>query len=274
MKQTIFHTLAALCLMLPTTCMAQQENPRGVYKLTGLIDKRGDLIKEPFDQYKICTDSVTLMFTVQGSQYGLSRNDRDVFNYTGEAPDAKDEKATRIYDSNAQHFTQKWWSTMQGHILFPENGWCTEYYESGKYSETAKQILDAMMSVPASDPKNPLIGAWRFTGMMDELRDTKKELKRLQEATRNMRHNGYLILTPSHAVMHGNAGRGSVNSLSFPDKKSIKIGNTTMRVIWLTSDCFAMEVHPEGYRTDYEIWQRVTGSTPVLNKIASQFVIH
>ena len=35
------------------------DNPRGVYKLTGLLDKYGNVIKEPFDQYKICTDSVT-----------------------------------------------------------------------------------------------------------------------------------------------------------------------------------------------------------------------
>lgn len=178
------------------------ESPRGVYKLTYMRDKHGNLIQGPFDQYKICTDSVTLMFTVNGNQFFLNKNDSQIFNYTGEEPDANDTTATRIFDSNAAHFTQKWWSTYSNHIYFPKNDWCTEYYESGKYSDNAKQILDALMSPNVSHPKNPFIGTWRLIGMMDEWRNVKKELKKLREDAAKGMNIGNLIFTPhkSHHV--------------------------------------------------------------------------
>ena len=58
MKKLLIHfSMIAVCMMLPATMMAQQEentgNPRGVYKLIGLLDKYDTLIKEPYDQYKI-----------------------------------------------------------------------------------------------------------------------------------------------------------------------------------------------------------------------------
>ena len=79
---SILMVTAAIALV-PARSMAQKENPRGVYKLMTVTDKYGNPIKEPFDQYKICTDSVTLMFTVQGNQYSLGKNDKEIFNYTG-----------------------------------------------------------------------------------------------------------------------------------------------------------------------------------------------
>ena len=46
-----------LLLMVSTFSMhAQTGNPRGIYKLAGVNGKDGKYFKEPFDQYKICTD--------------------------------------------------------------------------------------------------------------------------------------------------------------------------------------------------------------------------
>ena len=47
---------------------AQTENPRGIYKMTTLTGKQGE-VKAPFEQYKICTDSVTLMVTERAAFY-------------------------------------------------------------------------------------------------------------------------------------------------------------------------------------------------------------
>lgn len=256
------------------------ESPRGVYKLTYMRDKHGNLIQGPFDQYKICTDSVTLMLNVQGNQFFLNKNDSQIFNYTGEEPDANDTTATRIFDSNAAHFTQKWWSTYSSHIYFPKNDWCTEYYESGKYSDNAKQILDALMSPNVSHPKNPFIGTWRLIGMMDELRNVKKELKKLREDAAKGMNIGNLIFTPTRVIMYGNNSRSSsIEHLAYAGKwKKIMIGDGQRlhehAITWLSKDCIAMEVHIDGFRTDYQIWERVTDSTPLFNKIASQYVIH
>ncbi len=282
MKATITHVLAtAAIIAMPTFCVAQTENPRGVYKLTSLIDKEGLTIQAPFDQYKICTDSVTLMFSVKDDHFMLDKNDSQVFNYTGEEPDANNATATRIFDSNAEHFTLKWWSTYQSHLYFPHNDWCTEFYESGKYSVNAKAILDALMSPNDSHPQNPFIGTWRFIGMMDELRDVKKQLNALRKDAQEGMDIGHLIFTHSHAIMYSKSARGgSIELAAYDGKKKIMMVDEQHKkahehaFIWLSKDCFAMEVHLEGYRTDYQIWERVPDSTPLFNHIASQYVVH
>lgn len=254
-------------LRIVSTLSDAHENPRGVYKLTGLLDSYGNLIKEPFDQYKICTDSVTMMLTISGNQFLLGRNDKSIFNYTGEEPDAHDATATRIFNSNAEHFTLKWWSTTSGHLYFPHNDWCTEYYESGKYSETGKKIIDALMSTSAKDPKNPLIGSWRMIGMVDELRDMKQELKRLQD---NPSEGFYFIFTPTNIVAIGR-NTGMLYPAPNPyDKKTFKVGNNENKITWLSKDLIAIEVR-QGYHTDYKILQRMSHST-VYDGIASHYV--
>lgn len=278
MKKNVFFTFLALVAM---TAQAQTENPRGVYKLTSLIDKEGVTIQAPFDQYKICTDSVTLMFSTQGGNFSLGKNDTQVFNYTGEEPDAHDATATRIFDSNAEHFTLKWWSTYPNHLYFPHNDWCTEFYESGKYTNNAKAILDALMSPNASHPQNPFIGTWRFLGMMDELRDVKKQLNALRKDAAKGMNIGNLIFTHSYAIMYSNSTRGgSIELAAYNGKKKIMMVDEQHKkahehaFIWLSKDCFAMEVHLDGYRTDYQIWERMPDSTPLFNRIASQYVVH
>jgi hypothetical protein len=274
MNKAMKMFMAAAILLLPALSNAQTENPRGIYKLMTLTGKQGE-VKAPFEQYKICTDSVTLMLSMRQAAFMISQNDKKVFNYTGEEPDANDTTATRIFDSNAEHFTLKWWSTYSSHLIFPNNDWCTEFYESGQYSQKGRLILNALMSPPASDPKNPLVGTWRILGQMDELRDVKKELKRIHEEIENhpMNHHTYLIYTPTHAIA-SNGTSGVVNNFKPIDKKSFKVGNETHRITWLSKDCIAVEVHPQDYRTDYQILQRVTNSTPLFNKIASRYVIH
>ena len=282
MKATFTNIMAAAAIAFaPTLCMAQTDNPRGVYKLTSLINKEGVTIQAPFDQYKICTDSVTLMFTMQGSGFSLGKNDSQVFNYTGEKPDANNATATRIFDSNAEHFTLKWWSTYQSHLYFPHNDWCTEFYESGKYTNNAKAILDALMTPNASHPQNPFIGTWRFLGMMDELRDVKKQLNALRKDAAKGMNIGNLIFTHSHAIMYSNSTRGgSIELAAYNGKKKIMMVDEQHKkahehaFIWLSKDCFAMEVHLDGYRTDYQIWERMPDSTPLFNRIASQYVVH
>ena len=125
---SILMATAAIALV-PTTSMAQTENPRGVYKLMAQTDKNGNLSRDTYDGYKICTDSITLMFTVQGCIYYLSNMDDEIFNYTGEEPDAHNATAMRIFDSDAEHFTLKWWNNKSSSLFFPYKDWCTEYYE-------------------------------------------------------------------------------------------------------------------------------------------------
>ena len=106
MKKSIFTLLLASLTMGSS---AQTENPRGIYKMMTLTGKMGE-VKAPFEQYKVCTDSITLMVSFNAAFFSISDNDHKVFTYTGDQPKDENDKSTLIYDSNADHFSMKWWS--------------------------------------------------------------------------------------------------------------------------------------------------------------------
>ena len=77
--------VAAVFASLPIPLSAQTENPRGIYKMVKLVGNLGE-IDAPFEQYKICSDSITLTMSVMGSQFRIYDNDHQVFNHTGSLP--------------------------------------------------------------------------------------------------------------------------------------------------------------------------------------------
>ena len=124
---------------------SNRENPRGLYKMTKLVGKRGE-IDAPFDQYKYCTDSITLTLFMDRHRLRISHIDDMVFNYTGEFPASEDDRNTLIYNSNSKHFSEKWWSTYLNHFCFPNGDWCIEHYESGLMSEEARPYLETLLA--------------------------------------------------------------------------------------------------------------------------------
>jgi len=280
MKRTASILMAAL-ICLPALVNAQterttsngsqgRENPRGIYKMTTLTGKLGE-VKAPLHQYKICTDSVTLMVAERDAFFSISNNDHQVFNYTGDQPKKEGDKSPLIYDSNDKQFILKWWSTYTNHIHFPKNDWCLEKYESGKYSETSKVFFDALTGKVEMDEQNPLTGTWRIFGYVDELRDVKRELPRLHEQYPNSKYfNCFMVLGSKDMVMLAVNG-GGVDKITYNGKKSYKVGTMTHLVKWLSKDRIAVAEHID-YRIDWMIMERVTdGSTP-LSHIASQYV--
>lgn len=158
-----------LLLFIPAllaSCMAKEsnnENPRGVYKMTKLIGKTGE-IDAPFDQYQICTDSITMLAWMEndGRLY-INGTYKDVLNYTGDTPKDSTDKSILIYNSNARGFALKWWSDYNNHIYFPKGDWCTELYEANLYSADAEPFFNILMNAqnPDGDP-NSYLGTWRL----------------------------------------------------------------------------------------------------------------
>lgn len=271
-KKIALSLMAAALLTLPMVVNAQTENPRGIYKMITLTGKQGE-IKAPFDQYKICTDSVTLMLSTQKAAFQITDTDHKVFEYTGDQPKDQDDKSTLIYDSNADHFTMKWWSTNRGHLYFPDNDWCIEKYEANQYSETAQLAFEALNAVPAFDKNNPLLGTWRILGDVDELRDVKNVLPKMHENYETSKNfNSFYVFTPkSFALVL--LGRGGVaNPVEYDGKKSYKLNNKTIsNVRWLTKDRIAVEERID-YRIDWKILERVTDGETMMSRFARQYV--
>ena len=268
MKKSI---LALLLVSLALGAAAQTENPRGIYKLMTLIGKNGE-VNSPFHQYKICTDSLTLMVVFQRNNvFTMNNNDRQVFNYTGDQPKSDEDKSILIYDSNGEHFTEKWWSDFRGHTIFPENDWCVEKYQSGQYTAESRACFDAMSGKAEVDAANPLSGTWRMIGMVDELRDVKKALPRLHEQYPNSRYfNRFQIFSPKNIVRVDGSG-GYVVDAVYDGKKSYTYNDVTHQVKWLEKDRIAVEYHTE-IGTDWQILERVTDGQTPLSHIISQYI--
>lgn len=279
MKRIIFSILAFAMTFASAT--AQTENPRGVYKMKSLIDKTGLEIKAPFDQYKVCTDSATLMVSVNGTSFNVGKNDNDIYNYTGEEPDATDSTKIRIFDSNAEHFTLKWWSTYSHHIYFPDNDWCTEYYVSNSYSEMGKIVFDALMTPPATtvDKAKPICGSWCEMGDFDELSDVKKfvkeqkkERKAFSDAT--AKPNDIVVITPEHMVTIGGRVYDFVSDgkNSFYNNKE-KHEGSKHNVTWLSPDLIAVSVgRNNGKFTDYVLWHRIKSDITPMSRIVQKYI--
>lgn len=271
MNRTMKLLIAAAFLSLPVMSNAQTENPRGIYKMMTLTGKQGE-IRAPFDQYKICTDSVTLMLSVQGNTFQIQDTDNKVFDYTGNQPKSENDKSTLIYDSNAEHFTLKWWNAGRGHLYFPDNNWCIEKYVANQYSETGRKAFDAITVAPIVDKTNPILGTWRILGDVDELRNIKKALpKMLENYETSNYYNTFYIFSPETFALVVRLQAGVVNPVEYEGKKAYKLNNKTVHVKWLTKDRIAIEEKID-YRTDWKILERIIDGQTMLSRISSQNV--
>lgn len=270
MNKTEKILMAAVMMILPIVVNAQTENPRGIYKMTTLTGRLGE-INAPFEQYKVCTDSITLMVSENMNGFNITCNDRQVLNYTGEQPKTEGDKSTLIYDSNAEQFKLKWWSTYANHLYFPKDDWCIEKYESGKYSDRSKILFDALTGTAETDAKNPLTGTWRFIGYVDELRDVKKELPKLHEKYPSSAYfNTFMVFSPGYLTSVFNIG-GGVDKVEYEGKKAYKAGNKVYQVKWLSKNRIAIE-YCQDYRIDWMILERMTDGTTPLSHIASYYL--
>lgn len=267
----LIKTMAVTALVsLPLTGNAQTENPRGIYKMTTLTGKQGE-IKAPYNQYKICTDSITLMLNIQGSFFMIGQNDKNVFNYTGDQPKSEDDKSPLIYDSDADHFTLKWWSEYDYHPYFPKNDWCIEKYEANKYSEVGKIIFDALNGNVATDPANPLIGVWRLIDKVRELPDGEMEMPK-----QDNKDKWFYVFMPQECVMFHQSLGSVFDGVTYNGKESFTMKNGTRSVKWLSEDRIAIEMKQPNKPTDLhavDILERVTDGNSPLSCIASVYMM-
>ena len=173
----MFRTIIAIAVLLNATALsAQKADPRGIYHMVSITGRNGTE-PAPYDQYKICTDSMTWMVSITEDRsinrqweranrpyFIISDNDHMVFNYTGEQPDAVDATKSRIYNSGKKGFTLKWWSTSQNHRVFPHDDWCTEEYRSGSFSPSGEKIFNLLYSTKSKTKKDGIQGRWKVVG--------------------------------------------------------------------------------------------------------------
>lgn len=238
---TMKRTLLLLLAFVALTAQAQQKNPRGVYKLSSMESTRGKF-DAPFDQYKFCTDNVTLTLTIDEKNiiYIISDGDNAAFNYTGEEPDKNAPTASRIFNSDAKHFDLKWWSSFRNHVYFPENDWCTEHYEAGKYSPSGKAVFDALNDIPSEYKKESLYGTWCKVGEADDI-ESAKELAEELAADEILTTGPAVHFSKSHRVtMPDEESRGTIRKIETNGKTYYRTDGVTFNIHWLPGDYMAI----------------------------------
>ena len=209
----MLRTIITLAILLNVVGLqAQKSNPRGIYHIVSITGKNGTEAAM-YDQYKICTDSMTWMLSVMEdgrvNQHGekanrpyfeLGDNDHMVFNYTGEEPDTNESTKTRIYNSGKKGFTMKWWSTARGHSVFPENAWCIEQYESNNFSDSGKKIFDMLYSTKNKVKKDGLQGRWKVIGAI-KMSGSKIVDEWLKSGKLNLNENDYVPYQDEYAII-------------------------------------------------------------------------
>ena len=279
MKRFALLLFAMFTTLISTN--AQTENPRGIYKLVGINGKDGKYFKEPFDQYKLCGDKVTLMMVASGNGVRISRNDSQVFNYTGPEPASPDDKSSLIYDSDANGFKLKWWSNYPNHLIFPANDWCIETYRSNGFSKKMQAIAHGLQSKTVSEKKKDLSGRWRMLGLLDELDDVKKNLQRLKDGYAGSRYynRNFVVFSENYMLETVNHGQAYYDEIEHIGNKGYKIirdrfddsRNVTRMVTWISNDLIAVQLKMDDYRTDYQILERMKDEKPVLEYIYDYF---
>ena len=272
------------------------ENPRGIYKLMA-IKGRQELNPYPHDIYKICTDNITMRMNVVKDYYSrvfrIDHSDPEVFYYTGEKSELDEtDKSIRIFDSNAKHFTQKWWCTYRDSHYFPYNTWCYEFYESGKYSETARPIADMLTSAPTRDANNPLIGTWQYAMKIEKIAeegsknwiDELKKVDNMKDILDYFRQTEpkndfeeYYVFTPSFQFMMGMKNKsqgmiGSYEKITYKGKDAIvSPRGEEMEIHWLTDDMIAFKFQVRN-KDLYRIWERVKDERTMLDCVENWFL--
>ncbi|MBR0045635.1 MAG: hypothetical protein IJP75_01955 [Bacteroidaceae bacterium] len=242
-----------------------KENPRGVYKFMNFVGRGGKTYEASEDQYKICTDSMTLTLNVTENYFEFRKRDGDkIFNYTGEEPDVNDPHASRIYNSGDKQFDFKWWSVgYADKPMFPKNDWCIEHYESGMYSKVGKEVVEACMLSNYRDESNPFIGVWQFVATLKNS-PSKEDVDQFleKEGKNDSGRKQYRIVTPSH-IFFVDGMKGTAVRIKMNDKNSFEeffqMGSEMHTIQWLSPDTISV-----GADHEYLIWVRTAKEKPLL----------
>lgn len=299
MKKSFLLLFSTLLLIACVTKESNTENPRGVYKMTKLIGKTGE-IAAPFDQYQICTDSITMLAWIEGDgQIYINGTYDKVLNYTGETPKDSLDKSVLVFDSNSKGFALKWWSDFDNHIYFPKSDWCTELYELDLYSGIGKTYFDILMNEYKSN-ENPYWGTWRLVksfssdviemevfnvengkGVSSEKHQVLELLKNDKEYLENTiniakTRNPFLCtFSPLHLLcfelQSTQRGKGFLQNAKYGDKGFV-LNDNVFEVTWLSDDCFVATNFESNGNITHDLMIRDNATTPLISRIADYYI--
>lgn len=171
-----FITLFACLAMIIACSSAQNEDPKGLYKLQrlGYENGRPDHVPEMV-QYKYFSDyvPVTIMVMRNTSKeyiYALKQDEPHPYTFTGDVAVGEDGKGTRIYDTDSNHVTVEWYNTIRPNEpgVFPMNEFIREYYDRAGFEPQMTRSIE-MLQMKHKQPNHRLAGCWSLVGNYKEV---------------------------------------------------------------------------------------------------------
>ena len=167
------------CDSIARLIAGKKENPHGLYKLLRFSYENGAADKGPhIDQYKYCTDSLTLQLQVQKDVWNTTaqqqpefwmsilNQDRRPLTYTGNVAD----EDISIFDSDNRGFKLRWHNTIMNNEFMPMGQYITELYASGyKINANVRRVTDLLAMKLQQREGNRFFGCWRRVGVLTKV---------------------------------------------------------------------------------------------------------
>lgn len=266
-----FITLFACLAMIIACSSAQNEDPKGLYKLQrlGYENGRPDHVPEMV-QYKYFSDYVPVTIMVMRNTsneyiYVLKQDEPHPYTFTGDVAVGEDGKGTRIYDTDSNHVTVKWYNTIRPNEpgVFPMNEFIREYYDRTGFEPQMTRSIE-MLQMKHKQPNHRLAGCWSLVGNYKEV-DGERMLT-------NAPTDVYKIYGDTDVTCvfcRGDQIMGatilyrpmSYNEESKQDEKlvaGVREGGSAGVIKWRNEDCFEMISMRPDETISEELWKRAT----------------
>ena len=146
-NQKRLPVIMAMSVFVVHSIMAQNSNPRGLYRLTEIVHQDGKHLETGYRQYRYCLDNSTIVLTSpsidnieKSFDFQITSPDGKPLTLTGELSKT-DNKGTQIIGTSDSTFTYRWYNKQNksDERLFPYQTNIDEAYMLVKDSTDAAQ---------------------------------------------------------------------------------------------------------------------------------------
>lgn len=251
------------CDSIARLIIGKKENPHGLYKLLRFSYENGTADKGPhIEQYKYCTDSMTLQLQIQKDVEGqdgqkqefwmsILNQDNRPLTYTGKIPD----KDISIYDSDSRGFKLRWHNSIMNTEFMPLGQYITELYSSDyKISAKVCRVIDLLKMNVGQRGKNRFYGCWRRVGVLTKVAGMDMLMPGHQDLYQIFDQDVFLHF---YELM---AGRMYAYCIMRPikyesDNLLIQYGSES-RIEWMDNDTFKLRFDRGDGTIVTELWKR------------------
>ncbi len=164
--------IMAMSVIALPSLMAQNSNPKGLYRLTEIVHQDGKRVEAGFKRYRYCQDQLSLVLNYNQNIALLERSftvfisnpDGKPLQYTGELSKTEN-KGTQVFGTSDSTFTYRWYNENNtSNLLFPSQSNIDEEYIQVNDSTDAIQRVLNLLQMKLGTKQHRFQGVWKLRG--------------------------------------------------------------------------------------------------------------